>query len=92
MDQAPCHKSKKVKSFVQSQRRLHVFYLPPRSPEYNPDEQVWAHLKNHDLKSHRETSLKGLKSLARKKLNKLSKDPKKLKGIFKRCEKHPFYL
>jgi len=29
MDQAPCHKSKKVKSFVQSQRRLHVFYLPP---------------------------------------------------------------
>ncbi len=52
MDQAPCHRAKKVKLLVESQSRLNVFYLPPRSPEFNPDEKVWSHLKNHELKSH----------------------------------------
>ena len=33
MDNAPCHKSKKTQEFINSQRRLHVFFLPPRSPE-----------------------------------------------------------
>lgn len=92
MDQAPCHKSKKVKAFVESQKRLHVFYLPPRSPEFNPDEQVWGYLKHHQLKSHKETSTKDLKKLARKKLRSLSKDKSKLIGIFKRCDNHFLYL
>ena len=40
MDQASCHKSKATKQYIESQKRLHVFYLPPRSPNLNPDEQV----------------------------------------------------
>ena len=68
MDNAPCHKSKKTQEFINSQRRLHVFFLPPRSPEFNPDEQVWGYLKNHCLKSHKEDDTKGLKKLANKKL------------------------
>ena len=52
MDQATCHKSKKTKKYIASHKRLHVFYLPPKTPEYNPDEQVWGHLKNHELKGH----------------------------------------
>lgn len=40
MDQAPCHRAKMVQNYVASQKRLHVFYLPPRSPEFNPDEKV----------------------------------------------------
>ena len=92
MDQATCHKSKRTKIFEGYQKRLHIFYLPPRSPEYNPDEQVWSHLKNHDLKSHMQTDLKNLKKLARKKLNNLSSNSKKIKGIFKRCDNHSLYL
>ena len=53
MDQATCHKSKKTKGYIASQKRLHVFYLPPKTPEYNPDEQVWSHLKNQELKNSR---------------------------------------
>ncbi|MBE7445670.1 MAG: transposase [Planctomycetia bacterium] len=30
----------------------HVFYLPPYSPDFNPDEQVWNYLKHEELKSH----------------------------------------
>jgi len=92
MDQASCHKSKKTKEYVESQKRLHVFYLPPRSPELNPDEQVWAHLKNHDLKSHQETNERGLKRLVRRKLNGLARDEKKLRGIFKRCDNSSIFL
>ncbi len=92
MDQAPFHKSKKVKIFEENQKRLHLFYLPTRSPELNPDEQVWAHLKNHELKSHQKTNLKDLKKLTRSKLSKLSRDTKKISGIFKRCDNSHLYF
>jgi len=91
MDQAPCHTSKKVKRYVASQKRLHVFYLPPRSPEFNPDEQVWDYLKNKQLKEHKATSTKDLKKLAKKKLNKLAKDEKLIQGIFNGSEGASFF-
>lgn len=83
MDQAPCHKSKKVKEFVRTQKRLHVFYLPPRSPEFNPDEKVWRHLKNEELRDHQATNVDDLKSLTRKKLAAMSNNKRKLIGIYK---------
>ena len=86
MDRATCHLSKKTTAFVESQKRLHVFYLPARSPQLNPDEQVWAHLKNHELKSHQETNLKGLKRLTNKKMKNLANNSKKVTGLFKRCD------
>lgn len=43
MDNASPHTSKRMREFVASQKRLHVFYFPPRSPDLNPDEQVWNH-------------------------------------------------
>jgi transposase len=73
MDQAPCHRAKKVKTFVQSQKRLHVFYLPPRSPEYNPDEKVWNHLKHHELKSHGAKTTEELRKLTHRKLKSMAK-------------------
>ena len=92
MDRATCHSSKKTKKFIESQKRLHVFYLPARSPQLNPDEQVWSHLKNHELKSHQETNLKSLKCLTKKKMNALSKNKKKVMGIFKRCDNANLYF
>jgi len=77
MDRASCHLSKKTKAFVKSQKRLHVFYLPARAPQLNPDEQVWAHLKNHELKSHQQTNLKDLKKFTKKKMRALSNDRRK---------------
>jgi transposase len=50
MDQAPPHVSKKTKNYIASQNRLHVHYLPKYSPDWNPDEKVWNHLKHHELK------------------------------------------
>lgn len=83
MDQASCHKSKKVKKFVADQKRLHVFYLPPRSPEFNPDEKVWRHLKNEEMRDHQATTVKELKSLTRSKLRAMAKNKDQVRGIYR---------
>jgi transposase len=85
MDQAPPHTSKKSASFIESQPRLHVFYLPKYSPDWNPDEKVWNHLKHQELKGHQARTKDDLKALTQAKLRKMSKDPELLRGIFFRC-------
>ena len=46
VDGHPIHKAKLIKKFVEAQDgKLKLFYLPPYSPQLNPDEQVWAHVK-----------------------------------------------
>jgi transposase len=48
LDGHPMHKARLVQECVASYKgKLRLFFLPPYSPELNPDEQVW-----HDLKSH----------------------------------------
>ena len=40
------HKAKLVQEFVEEQQgRLKLFFLPPYSPDLNPDEQVWGNVK-----------------------------------------------
>jgi len=86
MDQAKPHVSKMTKAFIASQKRLHVFYLPSRSPELNPDEKIWSHLKHQELKSHQASNLKDLEKLTKQKLRKMSHDPRLLRGIFLRSD------
>ena len=50
VDRHPSHRAKKVLAFVRStEGRLRLFFLPPYSPDLNPDEHVWSHLKNHGV-------------------------------------------
>ena len=49
-----------------------VFHLPPYSPDFNPDEQVWSHLKHQELKSHQAVTRKQLKGLARRRLKSMA--------------------
>ena len=85
MDQAPPHKSKKTKSYVDTERRLHVFYLPKYSPDWNPDEKIWNHLKHQELKGHQAKTKEELKNLTRRKLAKISNDRPLVRGIFFPC-------
>jgi len=48
VDGHPTHKARSVSKFVDSQEgNLQLFFLPPYSPELNPDELVWNDLKNN---------------------------------------------
>jgi transposase len=85
MDQAPPHTSKTTRAYIDSQRRLHVFWLPKYSPDWNPDEKVWNHLKHQELKSHQAKTKSELKALTERKLTVMSRNPQLLQGIFFRC-------
>jgi transposase len=85
MDQAPPHTSKKTSTFIASQPRLHVFHLPKYSPDWNPDEKVWNHLKHQELKGHQAKTKDELRELTQTRLMTMSQDPKVLQGIFFRC-------
>lgn len=85
MDQAPPHTSKRTKAFIESQRRLHVFYLPKYSPDWNPDEKVWNHLKHQELSAHQAKNKAELKQLAHRKLTRMANNPHLVRGIFFRC-------
>lgn len=85
MDQAPPHTSKKTKAWIDEQPRLHVFYLPKYSPDWNPDEKVWNHLKHQELASHQAKNKEELKQMTRRKLQSMARRPKLMRGIFFRC-------
>jgi transposase len=85
MDQAPPHTSKRTLAFIDSQPRLHVFHLPRYSPDWNPDEQVWNHLKHQELQGHQARTKDELKEIATQKLATMATDKHLLHGIFFRC-------
>jgi transposase len=76
---------RQTKAYIESQARLHVFYLPSYSPDWNPDEKVWNHLKHHELKSHQAKTKDELKHLTRRKLQSMAKRPELLQGLYFRC-------
>ena len=45
MDQAGWHKAKDLKI----PPNIHILYLPPYSPELNPVERLWLHIKQNIL-------------------------------------------
>ncbi len=46
VDRGPAHRAKKTAAFVATLGgKLKLFFLPPYSPDRNPDELVWKHLK-----------------------------------------------
>ena len=85
MDQAPPHTSKKTNAFIDSKPRLHVFHLPKYSPDWNPDEKVWNHLKHQELKGHQAKTKDELKAITHQKLSTMADNPELLRGIFFRC-------
>ena len=72
VDGASFHRSKQVRRFVCRHRhQLRLHFLPPYSPERNPDEHVWEEIKDkrlrrqlirdkHDLKIRLHSALKSL--------------------------------
>jgi transposase len=50
VDGHPAHKAKGVTRFIETVKdRFRLYFLPPYSPELNPDEGVWNDLKNNAI-------------------------------------------
>lgn len=79
------HKSKKVKEFVASTKgRLRLFCLPPYSPDLNPDELVWNHVKGHKIGRMAIEGREHLKRTVVGALRSLQRFPAKVRAFFQK--------
>jgi len=80
------HKAETVRNYVDStQGKLELHYLPPYSPQLNPDEQVWKNIKERVAKKPHSTKDE-LRDLLVESLIRLQKMPEIIRGFFRHQE------
>ena len=83
VDGSSVHTAKEVKEFVTStQGKLQLFFLPPYSPELNPDEWVWKNVKHDKIGRSGIWSKDDPKAVAVGALRHLQKAPGTVRGFF----------
>ena len=84
LDGHPVHRSNAVKQFAAaSGGRLRLCFLPGYSPELNPDEWVWKHVKHDRIGRVGVSSPDDLKAKALAALHRLQKLPHIVQGFFR---------
>jgi transposase len=84
LDGHPVHRSNAVKQFAASTGgRLRLCFLPGYSPELNPDEWVWKHVKHDRIGRAGVSSPDDLKAKALAALHRLQKLPRIVQGFFR---------
>lgn len=88
LDGHPVHRAKAVSRFLQTPQgqRLRFFFLPPYSPELNPDEQVWNDLKNNGIGRQIITGPDDLHAKTRAHLRSLQRRPERIQSFFRMKE------
>lgn len=83
LDGHPVHRSRVVSAFVKSTAgRMRIFFLPGYSPELNPDEQVWNHVKNHGVGRASIPSREDLHRRVTRRLHSLQRQPRLVRSFF----------
>ena len=85
VDRGPAHRSKKTQAFVETLGgRLKLFFLPPYSPDRNPDELVWKHLKHDTVGRMVVTGKADFKSKVISSMRSLQRNPEKICAFFQK--------
>jgi transposase len=85
VDRGPAHIAKKTKVFVENLNgKLRLFYLPPYSPDRNPDELVWKHLKADTVGRMAITDKVDFKAKVRSSMRQLQGDPEKIRSFYQK--------
>lgn len=83
VDGHPVHRAAAVKKFVaDTEGKIRLFQLPSYSPDLNPDELVWAHLKHHKIGKTAITGPDHMKRCVIGFLRALQKTPALVRAIF----------
>jgi transposase len=83
VDGHPAHKAKMVSCFADSIKdRFRLFFLPPYSPELNPDERVWNDLKNNGIGKQVITTPQKLFSAVMSYLRFIQKSPARVRSYY----------
>ena len=85
VDRGSAHCSKKTRAFVETLGgRLKLYYLPPYSPDRNPDELVWKHLKADTVGRMVVTGKGDFKSKVVSSMRSLQRNPRKICSFFQK--------
>ncbi len=85
VDRGPAHIARKTRAFVESLNgSLRLFYLPPYSPDRNPDELVWKHLKADTVGRMAITSKDDFKAKVRSSMRQLQNNPEKISSFYQK--------
>jgi len=85
VDRGPAHVAKKTKAFVAGLGgKLRLFYLPPYSPDRNPDELVWKHLKADTVGRTSITSLADFRTKVKSSMLSLQRNSGKIRSFFQK--------
>jgi transposase len=85
VDRGSAHRAKKTKAFVESLgSRLKLFFLPPYSPDRNPDELVWKHLKADTVGRMVVTGKADFKTKVVSSMRSLQRNPRKVCSFFQK--------
>lgn len=85
VDGHPAHKAKSVARFIETEemkKRFRLFFLPPYSPELNPDERVWNDLKNNSIGKQAITTPDAMRGAVISHLRFLQKTPDRIRSYF----------
>lgn len=83
VDGHPSHKAKMISNYIQElQGRLEIHFLPPYSPDLNPDEFVWNNLRQHGTTKKPLKKNESLKDRVHGDLNRIKKDKRLLRSLF----------
>jgi len=83
LDGHSIHRSRPVRQFAAKQEgRLRLFFLPPYSPELNPDEQVWNYVKHHGVGKAFIRTVSDLRSFVLARLRSLQRLPWTVRSFF----------
>ena len=83
MDGLPAHKAKSVQHFLAGAKdRIRLFFLPPYSPEINPDELVWNDVKNNGVGRALIRNARDLHRAVNSRLRLLQNNPAKVRAFF----------
>jgi transposase len=83
VDGHPVHRAGAVKKLVtDNQDRIRLFRLPSYSPDLNPDELVWAHLKHHKIGKVAIIGPDNMKQCVLSFLRSLQKSPALVRALF----------
>lgn len=85
VDRGPAHRAKKTRAFVETLGgKLQLFFLPPYSPDRNPDELVWKHLKADTVGRMVTTSKADFKKKVVSSMRSLQKRPEKISAFYQK--------
>ena len=85
VDRGPAHAARKTRAFVESLNgSVRLFYLPPYSPNRNPNELVWKHLKADTAGRLAVSSKDDFASKVRSSMRQLQNHPAKIRSFYQK--------